>query len=200
MQAVLWVAFAGTLALAGYISHRRNGSLSVELGEPTVFGNVRVRLPKGWAREERTDARPAVLVARERDEEGWEDLKRRKLWITQERQAQAKKGPAYYLHAQYGIPDDHAEPFNFLGGRGVLLVWRGLPPGMLNEVDDAIVRQIPEAGLYACTVLSDGLTVTIQVRGQGAFGPTNRQLIRQVADTMSVADTPATRLPTAISR
>ena len=39
-QVVMWVVFASTLALAGYVSHRRAGPLYVELGEPAVFGRL----------------------------------------------------------------------------------------------------------------------------------------------------------------
>jgi hypothetical protein len=194
MQAVMWVIFGGTLALASYVSHRRTASLDVALDEPTVVGDLRVRLPKGWDREKpdksQTQAlQPQALVLRERDEEG---RPRRELWITQERQTERQRGPAFYLETQLNVSDARPESFEFLGTRGVLFSWRGIPHGEDMEQDPEQIDRYPDPGLYACAVLRDGLTVTVQVRGGGAYGPTNRRLIRQVADTMKRANAPAT--------
>ena len=192
MQAVLWLVFGGTLALASYVSHRRTAALDVALDKPTVFGVVRVRLPSGWEKKPppasgpTTDpSRPQALVLEELDEEG---RPRRELWITQERQGAKRRGPAYYLETQLHVQDPRAERFDFLGTRGVIFRWRGLAVGDPDEIDPEEAEQAPAAGLYACVVLSDGTAVTLQVRGAGAYGPTNRRLIRQVADTMTVAN------------
>jgi hypothetical protein len=50
---------------------------------------------------------------------------------------------------------------------------------------------LPDAGLYACAVLPDGLTVTVQLSGDGAYGPSNRALLRRVADGIKVTDNAA---------
>ena len=191
MQVVLWVVFGGTLALAGYVSHRRAGSLNSGLAEPVTVGRLKVRLPSGW---ERIDAPESgarqVLVVKEHDEEGRE---RRELWITQERQPQVKKGPTYYLETEFKLRNARPEPFDFLGSRGTLIAFRGIPHEFLGiDLGEEFMQRFPDPGLYACTVLKDGLTVTVQVRGQGAYGPSNQRLIRRVADAMTVADTPAT--------
>jgi hypothetical protein len=213
MQAVMWVVFGGTLALAGFVSHRKTASLEVELAEPTTFGRLKVRLPKGWDRDRKaekefrsgpkpaspslspsqpeSESRPLPLIVQERDEEG---RLRRELWITQERQAEVKRGPAFYLETVFltNVPtrafDMKTEPFNFLGSRGILIPWQGLPKGLLMEIDEELAERFPPGGLYACTVLRDGLTVTVQVRGDGAVGPTNRRLIRLVADNLRLSD------------
>jgi hypothetical protein len=192
MQAVLWVVFAATLALAGYVSHRRTASLAPQLAEPVTFGELSVRLPAGWEPKERNAPPPAALIAHERDDEG-RDL--RQLWITREKQETVRRGPGFYLESSLNLPDSDARPesFDFLGGRGVLFVWRGIPRGFF--IDEDLIEGLPEPGLYACTVLRDGLTVTVQVRGEGAFGPSSRALLRKVADSMSLgggATRPAT--------
>jgi hypothetical protein len=192
MQTVVWVLFGGTLALAGYVSHRRTGRMTVALDPPVAFGSLRVRLPSGWEREDPPKAPPEALVVKERDEEG---RRRRELWITQERQAGPKKGPSYYLDTTFKLPDSRPEPFAFLGSHGVLITWRGLPQSLLVDLDEELVEKLPDPGLYACAVLPDGQTVTIQVRGAGAYGPTNQRLIRQVADNLSLSDNASTQPP-----
>ena len=191
MQVVLWVIFGGTLALAGYVSHRRAGSLNSDLAAPVTVGRLKVRLPSGWERIKPPDSDTRqALVVQEHDEEG---RQRRELWITQERQAQVKKGPTYYLETEFKLRSARPEPFEFLGSRGTLITFRGIPQEFFGmELDDEIMQKFPDPGLYACTVLKDGLTVTVQVRGMGAYGPSNLRLIRRVADAMTLADGPAT--------
>ena len=75
----------------------------------------------------------------------------------------------------------------------MLIAFRGIPHEFLGiDLGEEFMQRFPDPGLYACTVLKDGLTVTLQVRGQGAYGPSNQRLIRRVADAMTVADMPAT--------
>ena len=105
----------------------------------------------------------------------------------------SKKGPTYYLETTFNLSDTRPEPFPFLGARGVVVAWRGVPHSFLVDLDEGVVDKLPDPGLYACAVLPDGLTVSIQVRGRGAYGPTNQQLMRLVADSMRVSDGPATQ-------
>jgi hypothetical protein len=185
LQAVLWLVFGGTLALAAYVSHRRTARYEAELGEPVTFGALSVRLPKGWEGEEQSARGLKALIAAEYDEE---HRPMRHLWVTQEKQALIKRGPGFYLENLLNLPSTDAKPdlFNFLGSRGVLLVWRGVPQD--SDVDPDMVERRPPPGLYACTVLRDGLTVTLQLRGEGAVGPSGRRLLRTVADSIKLAD------------
>jgi hypothetical protein len=182
MQAVLWLVLGSTLALAGYVTHRRTTPLDVELAEPVTFGELSARLPRCWDRETATAGDSvSALVAQEPYEGDRQANRLRTVWITQDRPAR-KRTPAYYLETMFlsspSESDARIEPFSFLGGPGVLIAWRGRP----------------QDGLYACTVLADGLTVTVQVRGDGAFGPSSRRLLRQVADAMKRVE--ATSKPT----
>jgi hypothetical protein len=77
------------------------------------------------------------------------------------------------------------EPFTFLGqDDGVLAAF------MIAERGAGRRRRprLPTAGLYACTVLPDGLSVTVQLSGEGTYGPTSREIVRLVADNMKLAD------------
>jgi hypothetical protein len=192
MQAVMWGILGATLALAAYVSHRRTGPLEVTLAEPVSFGELTVRLPRGWERQQPPQSRPRALVVKERDEEG---RQRRELWITQERQTAARKGPTYYLETVFlsRAPASRPEPFSFLDTRGAVIAWRGIPRSFLEDLDEEALEKFPDPGLYACAVRPDGLTVSIQVRGAGAYGPTNQRLIRMVADNLKLSDTRAAR-------
>ena len=156
MQVVLWLIFGGTLALAGFVSHRRTSPLGVALGEPIHFGNLKVRLPQAWEREDPADSKPEIqpdtqpkvrpvaghqtLVVKERDEEG---RQRRELWITQERQTGAKKGPTYYMETALDLPDSRPEPFSFLGTRGTIITWRRVPHGLFEDLGEELATSFP---------------------------------------------------------
>jgi hypothetical protein len=191
LQVVMWLIFGASLGLAAYIDHRRSGSLDVELAEPRAVGRLVVRLPNGWELKEEGGP-PQALVAEELDRQG---RLRRTLKITQEQQTGRVRGPEYYLESvvnPLGIEEiaPEVEPFRFLGQDDAVLM------AMKIGNTRALRRQmpaIPEAGVYACAVLPDGLTVTVQVMGDGAFGPSSRQLLRLVADSIKPADKPATR-------
>ena len=187
MQAVLWLVLASTLALAGLVTHRRTAPLRAELSDPVTFGELTVRPPRGWEREAEAAVADAsrVLVFQEPDELGRGRRLLRTLWVTQDRPAR-KRSPEYYLETTFlsttSDSEARAEPFNFLGARGALFVWRGVPRA--PSYDEETLERAPEQGIYACAVLPDGLAVTVQVRGYGAVGPSSRKLLQQVADGM----------------
>ena len=202
MQVVVWLLFGATLGLAGFVSHRRTGPMGIRLAEPVGFGDLTVRLPKGWVRGqpeeskagEQAGGRLRAMVVKERDEEGRQGgRQRRELWVTQERQPASEKDPAYYLETTFNLSDARQESFPFLGTPGVIVTWRGIPHSLLVELDEGIVEKLPDPGLYACAVLPNGLTVTVQVRGAGAYGPTSQQLVRLVADNLKLSDAPSTQ-------
>ena len=78
------------------------------------------------------------------------------------------------------------EPFPFLSQSDGVLVPVKVNTKMLRRMLPG--ADLPEAGIYACAVMPDGLTVTLQVTGDGAYGPSNRALLRQVADSIRLAD------------
>lgn len=187
LTAVLWLVFGASLALAAFISHRRNAALGLALGEPQEFGRLIVRLPKNWQVRREKDPRRAI-VAEDYDRQG---RFRRAVRITQEQQGPRRKGPEFYLESVLGektslnIPYEF-EPFTFLGqSDGVVCAFQGLP-SVYRGLDEAV--ELPDPGVYAANVLPDGLSVTVQVTGPGAFGPTSRQLLREVADGIKLAD------------
>ena len=195
-------------------------SAKVRLGEPLTEGRLVVRLPAGWSvmtrqkpgqtpprnvepNAESTPAQtapaaPRTLTVIDYDRQGRE---RRKLRITQEQQTERKLGPEYYLERVLNAPPNielEPQPFPMLGTDDAVLV-----PLMIDRRHARLIEQygLSEGGLYACAVLSDGLAVTIQLTGDGAYGPSSRQLLRLVADNMRLADgAPATSSATAPAR
>lgn len=192
LQVVMWLIFGASLGLAAYIDHRKSAQLDVTLGEPRTVGRLVVRLPKGWEVEEPAGT-PQALIAKDFDRQGRE---RRLLKITQEVQTGRKRGAQYYLESVANLPDEEGlappvETFVFLGqDDGVLMPFRINTRSLRKYIPDA---NLPDAGLYACAVLPDGFTVTVQITGDGAYGPSNRGLLRRVADSLKVTDTAASR-------
>jgi hypothetical protein len=193
LNLAVWLVFAGSLALAYYLGRHRGAGANVTFGPPEPFAAIVVRRIEG-AQHRTEPGPPPALVSEVYDHEG---RPRRTVWVTCERQAGRARGPAYYLESLLKVDvEPEAERFDFLGGRGVLFAWKGVPEHYWFEGFDAEDRKnLPKQGLYACSVLPDGLTVTVQVRGDGAYGPSARQLLRAVADTLKVADTTAAAGP-----
>ena len=194
LQVVMWLIFGSSLGLAAYIDHRRSGTLSsVDLLEPRTFGRLSVRLPKDWSIEGEAGP-PQALVAKDFDRQGRE---RPTLRITQEQQGTQRRGPEFYLQSIVKIPQVIAvgsEPFQFLGQDDAILM--PLRFSLRGRVPEGIELGLPDPGLYACAVLPDGLTVTVQVVGEGQYGPSSRRLLRTVADSIKLADNPAATGPT----
>jgi hypothetical protein len=187
LQGVTWLVFAASLGVAALIDHRRTASLEVTLGEPRTFGRLVVRLPKGWELEGEAGP-PRALVAKDFDRQG---RLRRTLRITQEVQTGRALGPESYLESIIQLPGieqiPDVEPFPFLGqDNGALVAFMFEPRGVRRRR-----ASLANAGVLACTVLPDSLSVTIQLYGEGAYGPTSRGLVRLVADNMTLADKPS---------
>jgi hypothetical protein len=192
LQVAMWVILGASLGLAAFIDHRKTAGLDVTLGEPSRFGPLVVRLPKGWELE-REAGPPKAVVAKDYDRQG---RLRRTLKITQERQNGRVLGPESYLENTVNLPEieqiPDVEPFAFLGqDEGALVAFI---IGDTRRGRRARPR-LPQAGLYAATVLPDGLSVTVQLYGEGAYGPSSRHLVRLVADNLKLADGPSESRP-----
>jgi hypothetical protein len=187
LNVAVWLVFAGALALAYYLGRQRGAGVDVTFGEPEPFEALLVR--KIQSAQHRVEpGPPPALVSEMYDHEG---RLRRSVWVTCERQSGRARGPNYYLESLLKVDvEGESERFDFLGARGVIFAWKGMPPHYWFEpsLDEEKIKELPKQGLYACTVLPDGLTVTVQVRGDGAYGPSARQLLRKVADGLKVAD------------
>lgn len=197
LQLAMWVIFASSLGLAAYIDHRRSAALNVRPGETVQFGRLAVRVPAGWDSHEEAGP-PLSLTMEDFDNEGPNRGRRQiTIKVTQEQQSgPRKKGPAYYLETMLTLPSQlevDVESYSMLGqSDGALVTWRGLHEYIPN-VDPSMAEGFAEPGVYACVLLPDGLTVTVQVRGEGAYGPTARRLLRKMADSIRVTDkAPAT--------
>lgn len=194
LQAVTWLVLGGSMALAAWIDHRRSSQFDVGLGEPRTVGRLTLRLPKGWEVEGPAGT-PLAIRAKDFDRQGRVRLT---LTVTQEQQTGRKRGPQYYLEELVNLPDDEylapaVESIRFLGQDEAVLAsfkFNAKPFKRLSpEID------LPDPGLYACAVMPDGFTVTVQVSGDGAFGPSSRTLLRRVADTIALADSASATHP-----
>lgn len=190
LTVVLWLVFGASLGLAAFVSHRKNGALDVSLGQPVEFGRLLVRLPRDWQVYGAATPR-RTLVADDQDRQG---RHRRSIRITQEQQGSRRKAAEYYLESLLGeetslnVPFE-MEPFPLLGqSDGVVCTFQGLP-STYESLEGSV--DLPDPGVYAAVVLPDGLSVTVQVRGPGAYGPTSRRLLREVADGIRLADAAA---------
>jgi hypothetical protein len=188
LQAVTWLVFGGSLALAAWIDHRRSSQFDVPLGEPRTVGRLSLRLPKGWE-VEGPSGTPLEIRAKDYDPQGRVRLT---LTVTQEQQTGRKRGPQYYLEELVNLPDDEylapaIEPIRFLGQDDAVLAAFRFNARAFKRLSPEI--NLPDPGLYACAVTPEGFTVTVQVSGDGAFGPSSRMLLRRVADTIRVTDT-----------
>ena len=180
-MALCLVLVAMTVA-AWYVSHRRGGALRIALGPPREVGQLLVSVPAGWAVRvyptdhlvDMTDPvrwRGGGGGAGEGDEDERPPLPRRRLLLTQTLQRTAGRAdPLQFLAAKFAVVGSPDEPFPFLGQPGVLVE--------VSRDEDGGA----DAGLYACTVLPDGLTVVIRFHGPAAFGPSGREVLRQFAD------------------
>ena len=201
LQVVMCGVFGASLGLAAFIDHRRSGSLDVQLGTPVTDGRLSVRLPVGWdvlikQKGEAAGPSPRALTVIDFDRQGRE---RRRLTVTQEEQAGRSRGAEYYLEnlmsSRYLLPLE-PQPFSMLGEEGVLIPFK---VDIRRYVGRGAPADLPEPGLYACVVMPDGLAVTVQVRGDGAYGPSSHRLLRQVADTLRLAYGTSAGVPTGAS-
>jgi hypothetical protein len=198
LQVVMWLVFGASLGLAAFIDHRRSSGLDVTLGEPLREGRLVVRVPEGWEvpiqRGPATDSGSArALTLIDFDRQG---RKRRTLRITQEQQTGRPRGAEYYLEAlispQHQLPLE-PQPFSMLGqDDGVIMPFK---VDFRRIVGDTDIPGLPDPGVYACVVLPDGLAVTVQVTGNGAYGPSSRQLLQLVADNIRLADGVSATMP-----
>lgn len=194
LQVVMVIILGGSLGLAAFLDRRHSSALNVQLGPPRAEGRLGVRLPKDWDvdAKQTSEGPPRTLTAIDYDRQG---RARRTLRITQEQQQGRPKGAEFYLEgmmsSQHVIPLQ-PQSFPMLGQDDAVLVpfkadFRNLP--------EAAELDLPEPGLYACAVMPDGLAVTVQVVGEGAYGPSAYQLLRLVADNLKLADSPSARPP-----
>jgi hypothetical protein len=194
LQVVTWLVFGASLGLAAWIDHRRSSQFDVGLGEQRTVGRLNLRLPKGWE-VERPAGTPLAISAKDFDRQGRVRLT---ITVTQEQQTGRRRGPQYYLEELVNLPDDEylapaIEPMRFLGQDDAVLASFKLNTRALRRLSPEF--DLPDAGLYACAVLPDGFTVTVQVSGDGAFGPSSRALLRRVADTITLTDSPSATRP-----
>ena len=154
----MWLILGGTVGLAALVDNQRSNPQNVPLAPPVAYGFLQIRPPQGW----RASRSSGQLVFREEgaDPDNETDETGRVLSIAagpgdlvQGGRVPARKGgpPARPLR-------DAAVPSRCAGRRASC--WR-LPEGALWWTDQSGAR--PGWSVLACTVLPDGLGVTVQL-------------------------------------
>lgn len=193
LQVVMWLTFGASLGLAAYIDHRRSGALDVRLGEAIIDGRLAIRIPIDWEIDlrETIAGPPRTLVLKDFDGQGL----RRTVRITQEQQVGRARSAEYYLAEMMNarrLRGLEPQPFSMLGQNdGVLVPFKVDYSRLPDSIPETAKFGLPEPGLYACVVLPDNFTVTLQVVGDGAYGPSSWKLLRTLADSIRLADATA---------
>jgi hypothetical protein len=168
LQGVMCLVLGASVGVAAYVQHLRRPP-QVELGPVEEHGRLRYALPVGWKGvRELTIPVTVTVVAREPRKRG---RSIRVAIMPTTRRLDADSLLSLALQSQ--LPPDQLEPISFLGEEGVLLE--------ANTDDPSL------SGLYAAVVTDDGTGVILSIRGEGAFGPSSRKLLKQVASTMTLA-------------
>jgi hypothetical protein len=188
MQLTLLVALLCTLGLATLVARSRERAMAVELtAKPHLTPQLAMRLPKGWPVEQNGDELPITVIAREPANPP--SLKSRRIVVYQ---TLAPTGGAEQLLRRYlnkrGGESGSFQSFEILGQPGVLARFEMRVP----EPNDPYERQrlVPTwyaaAGLRGAGPKGADLGVVIGVEGYTTAGPAGSQLIRQIADALSV--------------
>lgn len=167
LQVVMCVILAASVGLAAYIQHRRQPP-PVTLGEPELRGRLIYRLPVGWRTSIGGLLGPGpALLAREPGK------RKRQILVAQgpARDRSAEEWLATVLGSPLPLPG--AEPIEIAGETGVMVT--------VHTLDER------ESGLYAAAVMPEGWAVILVVRGDASFGPSGRDLLRQMARSMERA-------------
>lgn len=198
----MWLTFGASLGLAAYIDHRRSGGLEVRLGKPIIDGRLMIRIPIEWEVDlaETVGGPPRMLVLKD-DRHG---RLRRTVRITQEQQVGRAKSAEYYLAEMMNarrLTGLEAQPFSMLGqDDGVLVPFKIDYSQLPYSIPETATLGLPDPGLYACVVLPDNFAVTLQVVGEGAYGPSSWKLLRTLADSIRLTDAKPADISAARSR
>src|SRR6185436_2809849 len=62
MQAVMWVILGATVALAALVTSEKRRESRVQLGDPTEYNNLTLRLPRRWKTRIGAEGNPRIVV------------------------------------------------------------------------------------------------------------------------------------------
>lgn len=182
MQVTMVGVLAATVGLAAVVGRSRTADLAVPLDERVEVGRLALWLPADWVKRLEGQDLPVRLVATEVGRDG-----ARTLEITQEKVPPGRT-VAQYLQEQYPNVPRRLERFDFLGQSGLLLQAQGEIRDMSNPGNPEIVSV---SVLGAAVIIPDaagdsGLAVFVQIAGEGAMGPSNRQFLKDLTVRMEL--------------
>jgi len=169
------------------------------MGPVTEHGILRYALPVGWQVTTERGAGVSNVTAEEPRQRG-----RTLEVIVVPRSPRRSNAPG--LISALLRNQIEGEPIDFLGEEGVLVEARLLLPSPDDGEDGQTAARIAlsaaqVSGLYAAVVLRDGTGVAVSLRGESAFGPSSRKLIKEVVGAMQlVPNAGGTPISTTVSR
>jgi hypothetical protein len=185
MQLAMWVIFGLTLALAGFVSHRRHGTDQLRLGLPIKFGDLSVRVPVGW----RFSVRPAddgTLILRSTALQNGEVRTTARVRILQQRLVGPEIGAEIYLSNNVLSSGVQTSSISFpgLGRDGVVADF-----AVQSDPDDPTAEG-PAPGIYAATIVpiepGKSLAVLVAVEDIPPFSPDDRELLNQLVGAVKL--------------
>jgi hypothetical protein len=185
MQVTMFAVLLATLGFGALLARSRERATAVHLTDkPFLTDRLALRYPRGWdLRQESDDAPVRVLEPRKVGGGGSEP----RVLILQQGKAPGGTAEALLTHHMASVQGKLGalETFDMLGQTGVLA-----PFELFEQISEAEIQRVP--GWYAAAVVpgagADGgdLGVVLAVRGPAAAGPAGSQLLRQVADGLSL--------------
>jgi hypothetical protein len=173
LQGVMCLILTASVGVAAYVQHARRPP-RVTMGPVIEHGRLKYALPDGW-KWANEFAWPISVVAREPVKRG---RTLRVAIIPSSQRVDAESMLAIALRVQ--LPAERLETIDFLGRQGVFVE---------ANFDDAEGQR---SGLYAAVVLEDGTGVIVSIRGDRAFGPSSRALLKDVTRSMQLVTAPGT--------
>ncbi len=193
MQGVLVLVFAGAVGLAALVTRHVTQSMRVELGPQQIIGRLMVRLPAKWGSIPTAAERGDAVEAEEPPGEG--DRPGRRLRVLRQR-ADGLISPLEHLQRSGRIK---AEVLRGLadGREGFArqnLQVAGWPRQMVSYITSPRPGVVHK-DVVACAVTRAGQAVIVQLEGVGPVDESDRQVVRQMAENVSVSMTSAAPEP-----
>lgn len=182
MQGVMVLVLGASVGIAALVGHYRAADWRVELGEPITMGRLKLRLPAQWQDGVTLRRSPKGEVTGISVREITDPRTSRILGVNIV--PLGSQSVEHFLITRGGAPRDMTR-INFLGH-----------PGRMVEVKEIVEIQNRQTGatslqrrssVRAMVKLRSGQGVLVQLSGPSAFGPSARELVSRVAQTMELS-------------
>jgi hypothetical protein len=188
MQFALAGVFAAAVGLAAVVTHRVRMGLRLELQPAKAFGRLIARLPEKWAGTPVNVERGDCVEA---EEPPSEQQAGRRLRIARQR-TDGLISPIEHLVRSGQIRPDALKSLldgkeGFARQSMNVAGW----PGQMVTLSSSPRAGVVHKDLIACAVLPESQAVVVQLQGVGSVDASDRELIAQMAETLSLSQVPA---------